>query len=195
MRIGILGGTFDPVHIGHLIVAETVREEAGLDEIWFMPAGNPPHKDGNDVTDAGTRLALLQAAIAGCPHFRISELELERGGPSYTVDTARALSARYPHNRFFWIIGGDMVAHLPRFDRVEELVAEIGLLGVARPGFEAAAESLPASLADAVTMVPVPLIALSSTDIRQRIRAGKSVRYLLPDAVINVIKERCLYGS
>lgn len=195
MRVGIFGGTFDPVHIGHLIVAESVREEAGLDEIWFMPAGQPPHKDEGGVTDAGVRLAMLQAAIADCPHFRICGLELERGGPSYTVDSARALSARHPDYRFYWIFGGDMVAHLPRFDRVEQLVAEIGLLGVARPGYEEAIRSLPASLAGAVTMVPVPPIALSSTEVRERIRTGRSVRYLLPDAVINLIKERGLYGS
>lgn len=195
MRVGILGGTFDPVHIGHLIMAESVREAAQLDEIWFMPAGHPPHKEDARVTDAATRIAMLRAAIAGSPAFRICELECERSGPSYTIDTVRALLTQYPRYRFHWIFGGDMVAHLPHFHRVEELVAAIGLIGVARPGFEGADTSLPASLADAVTMVPAPLVAVSSSDIRQRIRDGRSVRYLLPDAVIKVIKERGIYES
>lgn len=195
MRIGILGGTFDPIHAGHLIIAERVREEADLAEVWFMPAWHPPHKTGERVTDAALRMAMVQAAIAGNPHFRASGLEHELGGASYTVETAKALLDRHPEHRFFWIIGGDMVAHLPNFHRVEELVRMIGFIGVKRPGYEDAAERLPAGLRHAVTMVEAPLVDLSSTDIRRRLKSGRSVRYLLPEAVISLIREKGLYGS
>lgn len=194
MRIGVLGGTFDPIHVGHLIIADRVREEAGLDEIWFMPALHPPHKEDETVTDAGIRLELVKAAVRGVAGFRVSELEYELGGASYTIETATALSARYPEDRFFWIVGGDMVAYLPNFHRIEELVRLIGFIGVKRPGYEDALADLPKGIRDAVMPVEVPLVDISSTDIRQRIRSGKSIRFLLPDAVADLIREKGLYG-
>lgn len=194
MRIGVLGGTFDPIHIGHLIVAESALEEANLDEVWFMPALHPPHKTAEDVTDAAHRMAMVQAAIAGHPRFRACGLEIELGGTSYTVDTASELVRRHPRDRFFWILGGDMVAWLPNFHRADDLAAMIGFIGVRRPGHEDAADRLPPRLRRAVTMIEAPLVDVSSTDIRRRIREGKSVRYLLPDAVISLIGEKGLYG-
>jgi nicotinate-nucleotide adenylyltransferase len=195
MRIGVLGGTFDPIHVGHLIIAESVREEAGLDEIWFMPAFRPPHKAGEKVTDAALRMEMVKAAIAGNPRFRASGLEFELGGPSYTVETVRALADRYPDDRFYWIIGGDMIAWLPNFHRVEELAERIGFIGVKRPGYENGIDRLPDRLRKAVTMADAPLIDVSSADIRRRLGDGRSVRYLVPDPVISLIREKGLYGS
>lgn len=195
MRVGVLGGTFDPIHVGHLIMAESALEAAGLDEIWFMPALEPPHKAKEGVTDAALRMAMVEAAIRGNPRFRASGLELERGGASYTADTAAALAERYPEHRFYWIFGGDMIAWLPNFHRVAELAERIGFIGVKRPGFEDAAERLPAFLKQNVTMVPAPLVDISSADIRRRLRENRSVRYLVPDAVITLIEEKGLYGS
>jgi len=195
MRIGVLGGTFDPVHIGHLIAAECARQEAGLDEVWFMPALHPPHKPADGLTDAALRAAMVQAAIEGNPRFRVSLLEIELGGPSYTVDTVAALAERHPRDRFFWILGGDMIVWLPNFHRVDDLAARIGFIGVKRPGHEDALDRLPSRLRRAVTMVESPLVDVSSSDIRRRIREGKSIRYLVPDAVISLIGEKGLYGS
>jgi len=195
MKIGIMGGTFDPIHIGHLIIAEHAREMAELDEVWFMPSSLPPHKSNDNVTGASDRLSMVEAATAGNPMFRVCDIELERGGTSYTVETAKALIGRYPEHRFSWIIGADMIAYLPNWHRIDELIQAIGFIGLQRPGYENAASGLPEALRKSVHMVVAPQLEISSTDIRDRIRDGRSVRYLLQESVLRIIEEKKLYGS
>lgn len=194
MKIGILGGTFDPIHIGHLMIADYAKDGAGLDEVWFMPSHTPPHKAGH-ITDAQHRLSMVKAATASIPDFHVCELELELGGTSYTVDTVKALREKFPEQQFYWIIGGDMIDYLPQFDRIEQLAQNISFIGVQRPGYEQALSQLPATLRQMIQMVEGPLIDLSSSDIRSRIEQGLSVRFLVPEPVYHVIKENGLYGS
>ena len=195
MKIGIMGGTFDPIHNGHLIVAEYARERAELDEIWFMPTYQPPHKSDDPAADAADRAAMVAAAIADAPKLHVCTLELELGGTSYTFDTVTALQKKYPDHQFQWIIGADMIAYLPKWHRIDELVRLITFVGLERPGYEEPLAELPPFLREAIHMVQAPLIDLSSTEIRRRIREGLSVRYMLPDAVIHYMEENRIYGS
>src|SRR5690625_4935768 len=134
MRVGILGGTFDPIHIVHLMIAEQVREEANLEQIWFMPTKIPPHKDGKRVTSAQHRLEMVKLAIQGIPYFKANAIEFDRPGPSYTLETVKALKKNYPDHSFSFIIGGDMIDYLPQWHKLEELVKLIRFIGVQRPG-------------------------------------------------------------
>ncbi len=189
-RIGIFGGTFDPIHFGHLLAAEQAREQAELDEVWFMPARIPPHKAGQGISAASDRLRMVELAIADHPAFRATDVELGREGPSYTVDTMRELVRRHPDCAFFFILGGDMVEMLPKWHRFDELKRLVRFIGLARPK----ASPNPGELAEYVTFVKMPQWELSSSLIREKVRAGKSLRYLLPPAVERYIKERGLYG-
>ncbi|NGQ94177.1 nicotinate-nucleotide adenylyltransferase [Brevibacillus sp. SYP-B805] len=190
-RIGIFGGTFDPIHYGHLLAAEQARDQARLDEIWFMPARIPPHKQRNDIAAEGHRLRMTELATAPHPAFRVTDIELHRDGPSYTIDTMRQLVAAYPEHRFWFIIGGDMVEMLPKWHRFDELVTLVRFIGLARPGSRYDEEALSAY----VTFVEMPAVEISSTLIRERAAAGRSIRYLVPDAVECYIKEHRLYES
>lgn len=193
MRIGILGGTFDPIHIGHLLAGEQAREQCQLDEVWFVPTYVPPHKDGSQVTDAVHRLQMVERAINDHPHFRVSQIELDRKGNSYTIDTIQALRERYPEDAFYFILGSDMVADLPNWHRVEHLVELTRFIGLARPGF--AKPQLMANIARRVHYVPMPLLEISATDIRERVRAKKSIRYFVPEPVRIYIEEHRLYET
>ncbi|MGJ7035040.1 nicotinate-nucleotide adenylyltransferase [Anoxybacillus eryuanensis] len=186
-KVGILGGTFDPPHYGHLLIADDVRTELQLDEIWFMPNYIPPHKD-KKVTDHVHRVNMLHAAVANQPHFRIETIELERKERSYTYDTIVLLKKKHPHTIFYFIIGGDMVEYLPHWYRIDELVQLVQFVGVKRPGY-----SLRTSYP--IIEVDVPVFAVSSSLIRERIQSGKSVTYLLPEAVQLYIKENRLYET
>jgi nicotinate-nucleotide adenylyltransferase len=190
-QIGIMGGTFDPIHCGHLLAAEQAREQMQLDEIWFMPARVPPHKERAGISAQEHRLRMVQLAVADHPAFRVTEVELLRDGPSYTYDTMCQLMAQFPEHRFSFIVGGDMVEMLPKWYRFEELVRMVRFIGLGRPGAnydEAAASSY-------VTFVEMPAWELSSTLIRQKAAAGKSLRYLVPAAVEHYIREQRLYES
>ncbi|QHT47226.1 nicotinate-nucleotide adenylyltransferase [Bacillus sp. SB49] len=186
-RIGILGGTFDPPHLGHLTMAEYVYEEMGLDEVWFMPSYIPPHKE-EASTDADKRVAMVERAISGHPDFRVCDIERKREGTSYTVDTMRDLKRLYPEVIFYFIIGGDMVEHLPKWNRIEELVDIVQFVGVNRPGYERSHE-IP------VEFVDIPSVDISSTVIRERVAAGKSIRYIVPESVTQYMKEYGLYET
>jgi nicotinate-nucleotide adenylyltransferase len=187
---GIFGGSFNPPHIGHLAVAETCREAAGLDRVVWMPAWTPPHKqDDPGLASPSTRLAMVKAAIASNDHFDVSTLEVERRGVSYTVDTVRALEGDLA-----LIIGGDSLAGFEGWREPRAIVERARLVVYRRPGDNLDLEVLPDWLRDAVTIVEGPGLEVSSTEIRTRLAAGKTVRYLVPDPVLEVVRGEGLYG-
>ena len=200
MRIGIFGGTFDPVHLGHLILAEQAREQGQLDEVWFVPAPRPPQKDGRAITRFDVRVEMLELAIAGNPSFRVDPLEKDRTGPSYTVDTLIELHRRAPEHAYALIVGGDALADLPLWRDPRGIVSRAELLVMARPGSPRIAEAdlrqaLALTSADElrIRFVEAPLIDIASRDIRRRVAARRSVRYLLPRAIEVFVGERRLY--
>ena len=134
-KIGILGGTFDPPHYGHLLIANEVLSELNLDEIWFMPNQEPPHKQKSESVENSDRLRMLELAIMENPAFKIEKLELERFGPSYTVDTMKILNERFPDHQFFFIIGADMIEYLPKWHKIDELIKLVQFVGVERPTY------------------------------------------------------------
>jgi nicotinate-nucleotide adenylyltransferase len=201
MRVGVFGGTFDPVHTGHLILAEQCREQGRLDEVWFVPAAHPPQKDVNAVTRFEQRVEMLALAIAGNPAFRIDELEKERAGPSYTVDTLAALCSRHPGHEFFLLVGSDTLNDLPQWHEPIRLLERAGLLVMVRPNNPArTAEqlrqqlNLPATAPVRLEVVETPPIDISSRDLRHRTAAGRSLRYFLPRAVECYIHDKRLYA-
>lgn len=193
MKIGLFGGTFDPIHLGHLIVAEQAREAADLDEVWFIPAASPPHKVGSKITEANHRANMVEQAVADHPSFRLSRIELTRSGPSYTVDTVRYLRQSHPEHDFFLIVGGDMVKDLPSWYKIEEILQNVGVVGCVRPG-TSLAELPPLISQHLVAVAEQVQIHLSSTWIREQIIKGNSIRYLVPEAVRKYIEEYKLYG-
>lgn len=195
MKVGIMGGTFDPIHQGHLLAAERAREEAGLDEVWFMPSSTPPHKPNAPKASAEQRLAMVEAAIAGNPFFRAEPCEIRRGGTSYTVDTVRELKAAYPGHEFYYIIGADMVQYLPHWVRIEELARMITFIGLTRPGYSTDVSGLHEAIRDKVLPVTMPQVDISSTLIRNMRSCGQSVRYLVPETVVSYIEGNRLYES
>jgi nicotinate-nucleotide adenylyltransferase len=187
-KIGILGGTFDPPHIGHLVVGNEVLDALGLDEIRFMPNHMPPHKKKTtSVTDAD-RLAMLTFAIEGNDFFSIETIEIERKGTSYTYDTMRLLKEREPGCEFYFIIGADMIEYLPKWHKIDELMQLVKFVGVKRPTYSESTDY-------PVTMVDIPEMFISSSMIREKIKKGRTVKYLLPEKVITYIEENHLYES
>ncbi|MFC7320950.1 nicotinate-nucleotide adenylyltransferase [Halobacillus campisalis] len=184
-RIGLLGGTFDPPHLGHMIIAEHIRENLELDEVWFIPSHLPPHKQEAAVS-AEDRLQMVKKATEGNPHFSVSEIELNREGKSYTIDTMKSLLKEYPSDEFCFIIGGDMVQYLDRWHKIEELNELVQFVGVGREGIALDSHFN-------VKMVEIPRIDISSSMIRQRLTDKKSIRYLIPEGVFHFIKENALY--
>ena len=200
MRVGVFGGTFDPVHLGHLVLAEQCREQGRLDEVWFVPAPRPPQKDELDLTRFEQRVEMLALALAGNPAFRIDELEKERSGPSYTVETLAELCRRHPAHEFFLLVGSDTLIDLPHWYEPVRLLELAGLMVMARPNNPVlTAEQLRAKLhlADDVPVrmevVQTPQIDISSGDLRRRDAAGRSLRYFLPRAVECYIHDKKLY--
>ncbi|MBP1973866.1 nicotinate-nucleotide adenylyltransferase [Cohnella thailandensis] len=194
IRTGLMGGTFDPIHIGHLIAAEAAMEEAGLEEVWFIPTNTPPHKP-QPGADGSRRRAMAAAAVADRPGFRVEALELERGGVSYTIDTVIALQEREPDREFHWIVGTDMMNDLPNWRRIEELAERISFICLGRHGEESEEADLPDYLRRKIVPARMTPIGVSSTDIRERKRSGRSIRYLVPQAVLDYIEGNGLYES
>lgn len=184
MRLGILGGTFNPIHIGHLILAECAREQCALDQVWFMPTAVPPHKSARGLIPARHRLAMVRAALRGHPAFRASDFELQLGGVSYTIRTIRALRRRFPKTRLVYLLGADMLA-VPWY-QMRALRRLCTFAAAGRPG--AAARRHPG-----MRRIVMPQMDISSSLIRGRIRRGRSVRYLVPDAVARYITRHRLY--
>lgn len=186
------GGTFDPVHTVHLIVAERARDALELDEIWLMPARIPPHKQDQVITDDRHRIEMLRLAAAGNERFHVTtvELDAQSGTPSYTYDTMSQLVATYKDVEFFFIIGGDMVEYLPKWHRVDELLCLVRFVALARPGY-----SMDTPYREWLTEVEMPQLDVSSSQIRRLVREGHSIRYLVPEAVRLYIEENRLYES
>jgi nicotinate-nucleotide adenylyltransferase len=194
--VGILGGTFNPPHVGHLVMVLEALDQLDLDRVLLMPVAQPPHKEALSDPGADVRLELCRLAIAGEDRVEVSDLEIERGGASYTVDTLRALHERDPEHALTFIVGGDMAYSLPSW-REPEAVLELARLAVAeRDGLrrEDIAERLePLHAGDRVVFFDMPRIDLSSSAIRARVAAGRPIRYLVPDPVVDVIRARSLY--
>ncbi|MFC4404052.1 nicotinate-nucleotide adenylyltransferase [Gracilibacillus xinjiangensis] len=184
-KIGLFGGTFDPPHYGHLIMAEQVYESLQLDEVWFIPTNHPPHKE--DAKSNGIlRKEMIEAAIQGHPAFRVNGIELNRTGKSYTIDTIRDLQREYPDTAFYFIIGGDMVEYLPKWHQIDELNEIVQFVGVNRPGHSM-------ETAYNIEEVEMPLINISSTMIRDRVANDRSIRYLTTPEVKVIIEKSKLY--
>ncbi len=195
MRVGVFGGTFDPIHLGHLILAELCREQGELDEVLFVPAAQPPHKP-RPQAPFPTRVEMLQLALSGNPAFHVDELEAERAGPSYTADTLTELGRRRPDDELYLIVGADSLRDLPSWYQPERILAQATLLVVARPDAPAPAElRLPSGLKAHSQVVAMPPIGIASRELRRRLAEGRSVRYQLPRAVEAYIRERKLYES
>jgi nicotinate-nucleotide adenylyltransferase len=195
--IGIMGGTFDPIHVGHLAVAEEAREALGLDRVLFIPAGQPPHKLPAVVTPVEHRVAMVELAIADNPAFELSLVEVDRQGPSFTVDTVEALARDHPDGVLHLIVSAETFAELPTWHEPERLFAAARMAVVPREGYPAPD---PAWLADAfpgredrVDYLEGPRLGLSSTALRARVAAGRSIRYLVPATVAAYIAEHQLY--
>jgi nicotinate-nucleotide adenylyltransferase len=196
----VFGGSFDPVHYGHLLLVESCREQCELDEVWLLPAGVPPHKQQRTLTANRHRTAMLELAIAGHPALRVCTLEIERGGVSFTVDTLGELARRYPDTRLFLLMGADMLEDLPHW-REPQRVCELAVpVAVGRPGFPDPQLETLAPVASAERLreidrarVEMPYVGFSSTEIRGRVAAGRSIRYQTPRAVEKYIETHRLY--
>jgi nicotinate-nucleotide adenylyltransferase len=196
MRVGFFGGTFDPVHLAHLILAEQCREQGRLDQVWFVPAGRPPHKAHRELTPFLQRAEMLSLALAGNPAFRIEDLEKDRPGPSYTADTLDELHQRHPEHEFFLLAGTDVLRDLPGWHEPARIVERAPLMVMARPGVsQPALDELQVKLGTAVRvqMVKAPLVEISSSDLRERVAQGRSIRYLVPRSVEAYIEDKQLY--
>ena len=199
MRVGVFGGAFDPVHTGHLVLAERVRDEAALDLVRFVPSYKPPHKAERELTRFDTRCDMATLATTGQPAFAVDPLEKELPPPNFTVHTLRELRARHPADEFSLVVGADSLHDLPTWYEPRELLALAELIVVPRPGVELlTAEALAAAVgveASAVRLrvVPCPMLDIASRELRRRVAAGRSVRYLVPRAVEEFIRERGLY--
>jgi nicotinate-nucleotide adenylyltransferase len=193
LRLGVFGGTFDPVHLGHLAGAEQARDHLRLDRVLFIPARVPPHKAAA-VANADHRFRMTSLAVLDNPGFEVSDVELRREGPSYTVDTLRALKAEAPEDaRHYLLIGADSARDLVQWKEHETLLEDSTVVVLGRPGV--GAEDLPPPVGRRATFLSTPLLGISSTEIRRLVREGKSVRYLVPDGVESYIRSEGLYRS
>ncbi len=195
MRLGLFGGTFDPIHLGHLILAEQCRESCGLDRLWFVVAGEPPHKPGGR-TPVAHRLEMARIAIAGHPRFAVSEIETRRPGPHYSVETLESVGRENPGEELFFLIGADSLAELVSWRQPDRIAQLATIVVVNRPGIE---EVAPASLPDfgpsshPLMSVTIPPIGIASTDLRRRLAEARSIRYQVPRGVEAYIEAQGLY--
>jgi nicotinate-nucleotide adenylyltransferase len=185
-----MGGTFDPVHNGHLVAASEVAASFDLDEVIFVPTGEPWQKANRTVSAAEDRYLMTVVATASNPRFSVSRVDIDRGGTTYTIDTLRDLHAAYPDDELFFITGADALAQILTWRQAPELFALAHFVGVTRPGYHLDDEHLPTG---SVSLVEVPAMAISSTACRERVAAGKPVWYLVPDGVVQYISKRNLY--
>ncbi len=192
MRLGLFGGTFDPVHLGHLIVAEEARERASLDRVVFVPSGTPPHKRHTTVSSSSARLEMTRLAVEGNSFFAVSDFEVSRSEASFTIETVRHFRAGMPPGgELFLVMGADSILEVSTWKNPRELLAESRPVVVSRPGFNL--DSLEPWLRERVLFAEGILVNISSTDIRQRVASGRSIRYLVPLPVDSYIREKKLY--
>ncbi|WP_336923684.1 nicotinate-nucleotide adenylyltransferase [Aquipuribacter sp. SD81] len=189
-RLGVMGGTFDPVHHGHLVAASEVAARFALDEVVFVPTGTPWQKAGTEVSPAEHRYLMTVVATAADPRFTVSRVDVDRPGPTYTTDTLRDLAAARPGADLFFITGADALEQILSWKDVDELWRLAHFVAVTRPGHDVAAHGLPE---DSVSVVEIPALAISSTDIRRRVAEGRPVRYLVPTGVLQYIAKTGLY--
>ncbi len=192
MRLGVMGGTFDPIHHGHLVAASEVQSLFGLDEVVFVPTGQPWQKAAQDVSPAEDRYLMTVIATASNPRFTVSRVDIDRPGPTYTTDTLRDIRAERPGAELFFITGADALAEILSWKDSELLFDLAHFIGVTRPGHELSDKGLPE---DRVTLQEVPAMAISSTDCRARVAAGEPVWYLVPDGVVQYINKYRLYSG
>ena len=189
-KIGVMGGTFDPIHHGHLVAASEVADRFGLDEVVFVPTGQPWQKSERQVSRAEDRYLMTVVATASNPRFSVSRVDIDRGGPTYTADTLTDLSVDHPDARLYFITGADALAQILSWQKLDRLFELAHFVGVTRPGYTLGDDHLPEG---AVSLVEVPAMAISSTDCRRRVAGGHPVWYLVPDGVVQYISKRRLY--
>jgi nicotinate-nucleotide adenylyltransferase len=196
--LGILGGTFNPPHMGHLVMAQEALDQLELDRVVFMPVAVPPHKEAAEDPGAATRLELCRLAVGGDERFEVSSLEVDRGGASFTVDTLRELHALQPEHELTFIVGGDMAHSLPTWREPDAVLALARLAVAEREGVrrdDIARRLAPLEPGDRLTFFDMPRIDVSSSSVRRRVAGGRPIRYLVPDPVADAIGERNLYRS
>jgi nicotinate-nucleotide adenylyltransferase len=197
MRLGIYGGTFDPIHLGHLVLAEQCREACSLDQVWFVVAGAPPHKPARP-TSVAHRIEMVRIAIAGHPAFAVSDIEANRPGPHYSVETLEAVHQQHPNDELFFLIGADSLTDLPSWREPERIARLASIVVVNRPGIE---EVDPAKLpafgpgAQPMIHVAIPPLGIASSDLRRRLTERRSVRYMIPRGVEAYIEAHHLYRA
>lgn len=195
-KVGLLGGTFDPIHIGHLIIAEAAYDALGLDHVEFLPSNDPPHKPEDSVSPADVRADMVELAIAGVPYFMVNRSELGRSGPSFTVDTLQSMTTSRADDQFTFIVGADSLRDLPKWRDPARILAMSRMAVVNRPGAIYVLDDLKAILpgvGDRLDFVGAPLIGLSSTMLRTRVRSGQSIRFQTTESVRAFIHEKQLY--
>ncbi|MFC7491912.1 MULTISPECIES: nicotinate-nucleotide adenylyltransferase [unclassified Knoellia] len=191
-RLGVMGGTFDPIHHGHLVAASEVQSLFELDEVIFVPTGQPWQKAERTVSEPEHRYLMTVVATASNPGFQVSRVDVDREGPTYTIDTLRDLRALHPDDELFFITGADALAQILSWKDIDELWELAHFIGVTRPGYELSESGLPQ---DRVTLQEVPAMAISSTDCRDRVADGEPVWYLVPDGVVQYINKHHLYAA
>ena len=192
-RVGVMGGTFDPVHHGHLVAASEVQAWFDLDEVVFVPTGDPWQKSDRVVSPAEHRYLMTVIATASNPRFTVSRVDIDREGPTYTIDTLRDLHEQRPGDDLYFITGADALADIFTWRSADDLFALAQFVGCTRPGHEMDEATLAAIPAERVTMVEIPALAISSTDCRSRIRRGEPIWYLVPDGVVQYVAKHHLY--
>lgn len=193
--VGVLGGTFDPIHYGHLRAAEVARDVLTLDRVLFVPAANPPHKQEAAVTDVGARVEMLDLALAGEADFELSRSEIERGGPSYTIETLDELQGQHPTAELWFITGSDAFLEIRTWKDWEPLLKRYSFAVHERPGvnIDTAASVVPESFRERVAFLSREMLNVSSTEIRRLARSGRSIRFLVPDVVEEYIRRNHVY--
>jgi nicotinate-nucleotide adenylyltransferase len=189
-----MGGTFDPIHHGHLVAASEVQSWFDLDEVVFVPTGQPWQKSDRDVSPAEDRYLMTVVATASNPRFSVSRVDIDRGGPTYTVDTLRDLAREYPGAELYFITGGDALAQILTWRNADEVFKLAHFVGCTRPGHQITELTLEGLPRERVTIVEIPALAISSTECRARVRSGEPVWYLVPDGVVQYIAKRSLYA-
>lgn len=193
-RIGVMGGTFDPIHHGHLVAASEVADRFNLDEVIFVPTGQPWQKAGKTISPAEDRYLMTVIATAANPRFTVSRADIDRAGPTYTIDTLRDLRGDYPDADLYFITGADALSSIMSWHDWEDMFELAEFVGVTRPGYELTEDMLPADVQERVHLLDIPAMAISSTDCRERAAAGRPVWYLVPDGVVQYIAKHRLYA-